>query len=232
MIELVYSPKWFYGKDIVIDLVSILVLSLIAFFSIRCYRINRNKKHLLLASSFILMALAFMFKIITNFTIYYHVVETRQWGLLTLAYSSLRASSVLFIIGFFVYRILMLLGLYVLHSTYTKQSRANIVLVLYLLLVSTYFSSSAYYMFHVTALVLLSIITLTYHSNYKKSRHETNRLLFYSFSMITLSQLVFIFIEINPVLYVIADLIQLTGYAGLLITFIKVLKDGKKKRKK
>jgi hypothetical protein len=233
MIQLVYSPKWFYGKDIIIDIVSIFVLSLIAFFSIEYYKINkRNKNYLFLATSFILIALSFLFKIITNFTLYYHILETRQVGFVKFTYNVIKSSDILFFAGFLMYRILMLLGLYVLYSIYLKQNRTNILLITYLILISIYFSNSAYHIFHLTSLIFLVIITVQYFKNYKKSKSETNKWLVYSFSVITLSQIVFVFIMIHTILYVIAELMQLIGYLGLLITLIKVLKNGKKKGKK
>src|SRR3989338_1029488 len=98
MIELVYSPNWFHGKDIIIDTVSIVVLSLIAFFSIRCYRIDKeNKNYLYLAISFIVIAFSFLFSIITNFTIYYKSIETANLGFLTLTYQAMRSTDILFL---------------------------------------------------------------------------------------------------------------------------------------
>jgi len=233
MIELVYSPKWFYGKDIAIDVVSIFVLSLIAFFSMQYYKLNkRNKKHLFLSISFFLIALSFLFKIATNFTIYYRMLETRHFGFFTLTYSASKSSNVLFFIGFLMYRMLMLLGFYILYSIYIKQNKVNIFLIIYLILISTYFSRSAYYIFHLTAIILLIIVSFKYLKNYRKTKHNTNRWLLYSFVLIAVSQIIFVFIKIHAIFYVIAELIQLLGYIGLLITFIKVLKDGKKKRKK
>ncbi len=231
-LDIVYSPRWFYGKDIMIDLISIFVLVLIAFFTLRYYRLNRkNRNYLLFASSFILMAVAFLFKIATNFTIYYEIPQTSQLGLLTLTYSVIKTSDLLFFAGYLMYRMLMLLGLYILYSIYHKQNRFNVFLIIYLILVSVYFSSSAYFMFHLTSLIILSIITYDYFKNYHKSMQVTGKWLAYSFVLIAASQLVFIFIKLHTLLYVIAELIQLAGYVLLLITFIKVLKDGKKKGK-
>jgi len=233
MVELIYSPKWFYGKDIIFDIVSIFVLALIAYFSVKYYRINKkNKNYLLFGSSFGLMALSFIFKIITNFTLYYNEIETKQIGLLTFTYHEIEASNILFSTGFFIHRLLMLGGLYILYSIYTKSNKSNIILTLYLILISTYFSSSAYYVFHVTSLIFLMFITLQYWNNYKKIRHESNKWLFYSFSLITLSQIIFVFIGVTAHFYVAAESIQLLGYITLLIAFIKVLQDGKKKGKK
>ncbi len=231
MIQLVYNPHWFYGKDIIIDIVSIFVLFLIAFFSIKFYKLNkRNKNYLFLALSFIFIGCSFIFKIITNFTIYYHVLETRRIGFMTFTYNAVNSSHILFFVGFLMYRLLMLFGLYMLYSIYLKQQKSNIFLISYLIIISTYFSSSAYYLFHITSLFFLVIITYRYLKNYKKNRDSTTKLLAYSFGMITLSQVVFVFVAINTFLYVIAELIQLASYISLLITFIMVLRHGKKKK--
>ena len=232
MIQLIYSPKWFYGKDIVIDVVSMLVLLLIAYFSIRYYEIDKRKNYLFLALSFVIMAVSFIFKIITNFTLYSSIIRTAQFGALTFIYPSLQSSDILFTVGFLIHRILMLLGLLLLYSIYTKTNRSSLFIITYLILISTYFSWPAYYLFHLTSLIFLYFITLHYWNSYKRIKHDTNRWLLYSFSLITLSEIVFIFIGIEEELYVAAEAIQLLGYIALLVTFVKVLKDGKKKRTK
>ncbi len=231
--ELVFSPVWFYGKDIIIDLISVSVLFLIALFSVKYYRMNKeNKNHLLLATSFIIIAVSFLFKIIMNFTIYYTGLEAKQLGNITLIYTAMKQTDLLFTAGFLMHRVLMLLGLYMLCSIYLKQNRTTIFLVTYLIVISTYFSWSAYFIFHLTALILLLIITLNYLSNYRKTGHYTIKWLTYSFILITISQMIFMFISICPLMYVIAEVVQLAGYVGLLITFIKVIKYGQKKGKK
>ena len=232
MIQVAYTPQWFYGKDLAIDVVSAFVLLLIAFFSLRYYRIEKkNKNYLYLAVSFLLIAVSFFFKILTNFTIYYKIFETKYFGLFTLTYQSVKTNDILFILGYLVYRLLFLLGLYILYSIYQKnQPKSNIFLIAFFILISTYFSQSAYYIFHLTALVLLSLITMQYYANYKKNGQFTAKLLTGSFAIIGMSQIFFIFVIFNQVIYVIAELIQLLGYLFLLTTFFKVLRNVKKKR--
>ena len=231
MVQLAYTPVWFYGKDLYIDTVGLLVLSLIAFFSLRYYKLDKkNKNYIYLASSFFLIALSFFFKILTNFTIYYKVLETKTFGLFTITYHGIKTSNILFFVGFLAYRLLTLVGLYILYSIYQKrQSKSNIFLIIFFIIISTYFSQSAYYIFHLTALIFLALIISQYRNNYKKNRQFTARLLATSFTIIAVSQVFFVFIEINNFLYVIAEIIQLFGYLFLLTTFFKVLRNVKKK---
>ena len=230
MIQVV-TPQWFYGKDLMIDVVSVFVLSLIAFFSIRYYKINRkNKNHLYLAVSFFLIAVSFLAKILTNFTLYYHIFETKTFGLYTLTYHTIKASAILFDIGYLFYRILMLLGLYMLYSIYYKdQPKSNIFIIAFFILISTYFSQAAYSTFHLTALAFLALITLHLYKNFRKNRQFTAKLLASSFAIISVSQVFFMSATFNNLLYVIAEAIQLIGYLILLITFFKVLRNAKKK---
>jgi hypothetical protein len=232
MIEIVYSPAWFYGKDIIIDLVSILVLCFIAIFSVHYYKIdNRNKNYMYLAFAFILLAASFVFKVLTNFTIFYTVPHQLSIGVMTYSINLIHSTNILFFVGFLLYRVLTLIGLYALYETYQKEhKKSNIFLIVYLLLIMTYFSSSAYYIFHITSFMLLLIITLQYLKNYRKYRQATTKLLACSFGTITASQLIFIFVKMNAVIYVLAEAIQLAGYMILLITMIMVLRYGKKKR--
>jgi len=231
MLEIVFSPKWFYGKDIIIDIFSLLVLSLIAIFSIKYYRINKkNKNYFWFAISFIILAVSFLFKILTNFTIYYNVLNTERLGFFTFTYKTIATSDILFSVGFFFYMFLSLLGFFILYKLYQKNYlKQNILLILYFILIITYFGTSRYFVFHLTSLLLLLFITLNYLKNYFKKKKITSKLLVLSFLIITLSQLFFIFVSLNKLFYVIAELIQLVGYVLLLITFIGVVKNAKKK---
>jgi hypothetical protein len=231
MAHLVYSPVWFYGKDIFIDIVSVLVLLLISFFTLQYYRINtKNKNYLYLTISFFVLAVSFVFKILTNFTIYYHVLETMRFGSVTLTYLSMEPTNILHFIGFTSYRLLTLAGLSGIYFTYQKnRCCSNFILVGLLVLIVAYFSSVAYHTFHLVSLIFMFFITLEFYKNYKKSRNETAKLALYSFAIITSSHLFHMLVTFNLWLYVVGELIQLAGYITLLITFILVLTHAKKK---
>ena len=91
MIQLIYSPVWFRGADILIDAFSMIVILLIAFFSIKCYRISRkNRNYVYLAASFIMIAASFLFKILTNFTFYSKILETKTVGIIAYTYQVIK----------------------------------------------------------------------------------------------------------------------------------------------
>jgi hypothetical protein len=231
MLHIVYSPQWFYGKDIAIDLVSIFVLLLVAYFSINYYKIKKNKNYLYLASSFGTIAIAFIFKILMNFKIYYHAIETKKIGFLTLTYRTVESSDTLFFLGFLLFQILTLLGLYMLYSLYHKQSKSNHLLIIALIIGLTYFSYSTYYIFHMASFMILTLILIQYLNNYIDKRYSSTIMMTISLGAITFSQVLFMLIGLNTTLYVAAEITQLFGYTGILATLIMVLKSGSKKDK-
>ncbi len=229
MINLVYSPKWFYGKDIAIDIISSIVLFLIAFFSYKYYRLGKKRNNILLSASFSLIGLSFLFKILTNFTIYYTKIRQSHFGFFIYSYKTVELSNFPFYFGFFMYRFLTLFGLYLLYSIYTKQRKTDMLIVVYLLFTTTLFGMASYYVFHVSAFILLSIITSHYFRNSRKTESITNRMLSYSFLVISISQVLFVFIAFKT-MYAVAEAVQLIGYLMLLITLFMVLTYGKKKK--
>jgi hypothetical protein len=228
-IELIFSPVWFYGRDIIIDIVSVVVLAFIIFFSIKSYKITKNKNYLYLCGSFFLLLLSFLFKILMNFTIYNEIVDTRHVGFATLTSERIISSDNLYFAGFLLYRIFTLVGLYLLYSIYHKKDLLDMLYVFLLIVLSMYYSHSSYYIFHILTFILLFLITTQYFKNYKENKHKNTKLLAFSFLIIMLSQIISIFIEVELLLYVIAEFIQLLGYCLLLLTFIMVLRYGKKK---
>ena len=231
MVQVVFSPKWFWGKDIFIDSIALLVLLSIAIFATKHYRIKKSKNYLYLALSLYLIALSFFSKILINFTIYYQVLHTQVIGSIEYTPVILKSSEILAVSGLFFYRLFTLLGLFMLYSIYEKQSKANIILMVYFIIISIFFSKEEYYIFYLTCFIFLGVISNRYYRNYKKNRENTSGMLAASFSVIALSQIFFMFVNFTKHFYVVGEVIQLLGYILLLVTFILVLKHGREKNK-
>ena len=116
MIQLIYSPQWFRGTDIIIDLFSIVVILLIAFFSLKCYMLNKkNKNYIFLVVSFFMIALSFFFKILTNFTVYTKIIEEKKVYLISYIQQSIHPNYLLPFLSSILQKSLMLIGLYFLY---------------------------------------------------------------------------------------------------------------------
>lgn len=231
MIEVFYPPQWFYKWEAIIDFISVFVLSLIAIFSISYYAINKkNRNYFYLGLSFLLIALSFIFKMLSNLIIYSRVLKTGKVGFITISYEVINSTNFHFA-GLLVYRTLTVLGLYTLYLIHKrKQPRTNILITLTLLLILVYFSQYNYHLFHIISLIFLSCITFEYYEIYGKNKSFLTKLVVCSYGLIAMSEFLFIFVRIDTLIYIIAELIQLIGYLILLFTFIKVRKNAKKKK--
>jgi hypothetical protein len=234
MIKIVYTPVWFHGNEILIDLISVVVLSLLLIFTYKCFRIDKtNKNYLFAAIAFALLDLSFIFKILTNFTIYYATNITRHIGPVTLTFHGFKETDTLFFFGYLAYRLLTLYGLYLLYVVYKEKNfGVTQLFVIYLITVLTFFSQESYDVFHFTSFVLLLLITWNYFIIHKVNRKRTTMLLTLSFLLITISHMLCLSIEYMSFIYIIAEVVQLAGYALLLTVYIMVLKNGKKTSKK
>lgn len=232
MIELHYGPAWFNIGAILIDFIGIVVLFLLGLFSFKYYNINKGKGYLKLGISFWLICVSFIFKMFTNVANYYVSFMDRDLGGVNTVLETVRSYNIVSNLSFLFMVFFGLLGLYVLYSVYqTRQPRSNSMLIVYFILILTYFSSPAYYLFHLTSFILLLLITIQFYNRYLKAGHNRTKLLSYGFGIIALSQAAFMFIGINQYIYVISELIQLIGYVLLLLVLVMVLSHGKKKNK-
>ncbi|MFP4424082.1 MAG: hypothetical protein ACLFP2_02515 [Candidatus Woesearchaeota archaeon] len=235
MASFVFSPQWFLGKDLLIDLVSFFALFAIAAVTFQFYRINKRTEHKLMAVSFSLLAASFLAKIMTYVVIYYYqLLHLREIEVVAAVadntFQGIRLSYIMFALGFSFYRFAHLAGLYFLYSVYQeKKALSDTVIILFLFFMITYFSHNSFFAFHLASLVLLLLMTWRYYQIYLRNRLITTRNLMISFFIIALSQAIFIF-QTNPLYYVAAEIIQFFGYFILLITFFTVLYNGKKKK--
>jgi hypothetical protein len=228
MIYLSQSGDWFNIPSIVIDLFSFLVLFLISMTSLKYYKLNKNKKYLYLGGAFLLICSSFLFKLFTNLTVYYKgLVETSARTAVIVTLEAIRSYNIFSDLTFTLFTFLNLMGLYMLYSIYQqKQSRSSIVLISYFILISTYISNSNYYIFHLTSLIFLTAITSLYFSKHKSNGYINTKVLAYSFGVIAISQLLFMFTSISPLFYMMGEIIQLGGYALLFLIFRRVTKNG------
>ncbi|MBU0930001.1 MAG: hypothetical protein KJ623_02930 [Nanoarchaeota archaeon] len=236
MIDIVFSPKWFNGIDSVFEGISVIVLILIASYSLKLYKFNKNKNFKDFSIAFFVLAAAFLFKILTNITVYYNVFETYNLGNLIFTISSIKASSIFYNGGYFFFRLLTLFGLY-LFITIIDKKETNSMFMIYFIAITTVFSTWAYYIFQLTALLFSGYITYIYFKSYRQrvcdlcdKRVNNIKYPFIAFLTISISNALFIFIKLNTYIYVVAEYIQLIGYIILLYTFIRVLKYGTKKK--
>jgi hypothetical protein len=224
MITLVFSPQWFNGIDILFESLAVIVTLLIGLTAWRYFRFSGFDRYRYMALSFWALSVSFLAKIATNFVMYYKETVKSSIGPALIKYNLVQKSNFFFQAGYDIHRFLMLLsflGIYWLVSKSHDQEHKWIMIMM--LFIITLFSFNTYFVFHITAALLLFFITLRYRVQSKKKHLNHAYLNFSAFIILLISQIIFAFVLLNSVLYVIAEVMQLLGFIIFLINIITLV---------
>lgn len=241
MLQLVFSPKWFFGYDIIFEILGVIATLMIAIYSFKLYKFSGKELHnyKYLGLSFLALAVSFLAKIATNFVLYYHRTVKDTLGDIIIKHNLIEKSNIFFQMGYDVHRFLMLLAFFGIYWLISRSDdHEHQWLFAYMIFIIALFSFNVYYVFHLTAAVLLLFIAKHYYNicfckDAKKKNLKRAHMNFAAFFMLLLSQLSFIFVFANPAIYVVAEVLQLAGFVTFLINMIPLVltTNGQKKNK-
>lgn len=230
MVKLVLTPDWFIGKDLMIEVFSLLVLVMIVSLAYKYYRLSRSRSMIYLGLGFGLLALAQVATIITKIPLYYNFSPTTEIGHAIVTSNLVSSVDFLYYIGFFFSMFFTLCGLYLIYRLpRSKKSVGDYLVGLYFILISSLLSQEIFYIYHLTLLFILVLTVEKYALVYKQTKFFNTKVLISAFTVLALSQLVFIVSHIN-VMFVAANVLELIGYSIFLALTIRILKHGKKKK--
>lgn len=225
----VSAPQWFLAPDVLINAFNFLVLLAFFILCINNYKLNKSKGILYLGTGFALIALAQLALVLTKFAIYYDTSFTTYIGEMIIHYHIVKSTNIIYNLSFFFNRALTLLGLYVIYRLPSKKkSVGDFLLVSYFIILSAFIGESMYYLYHITALILLVLITYNYYAVYRKNKFSNTRILSVAFGILAISQILPI-ISSGEIFEAGSNLIELVSYIILLALIVR-LKYGKKKK--
>ncbi|MGM5484302.1 MAG: hypothetical protein ACQEP1_00315 [Nanobdellota archaeon] len=223
MVKFVFGPEWFFGIDSVLDIFSVLVALVIAFYSYRFYRLAGKRNYKFFALAFTLFSLAFLSKVLTNSVIYNGFLETLDLGMISLFGYVITMKEFFYIGGYLGYRLLLLLGLAGIYMvSYKKTSEMDIGLLFYLFFVVCILSHYQFIFFHITALILLGFINYFYFGNYFSKRKLTTLLIAVSFMLMFVSHALFILTHFSPLYYVVGEVVHVISFILLMGVMIVI----------
>lgn len=212
MIVINSGPGWFYGLEIIFELVCGLITFLISMLSYRCYRFMRQKRYYYLFASFLLVSFAFALRAMGYF-------------LVRLGYYD-RIISILdmFDVIFLGQMTLMLLAFAMLFLVSTKvRSRRVIAFVMGLMMLFIVFSYQYVIKFHMVLLLLLFFLTVSFYLNYRKRRNVNSALVFSGFYLLMLAQPFFLFsTRLSPNYFIFGQGFQVLGFLALFYMLLRV----------
>jgi len=232
LMKLVFTPDWFLGADVLINLISFFIL--IAFFILctQSYKINKKKPSMFLGVGFLLIALAQLASILTKIVLYYDTTFTQTIGQAVITYNVVKSVDIFYHTGFFFHKLLTLAGLFIIYKLpLKKEMRKDFLLMFYLLIVSALLSASMHYIFHLTAIILIFFIIRNYSVIYRKNKNKNTKLLICGFYALAISQVIFMFSMVGP-LYVVSNIIELIGYLIFLVVIKRIFFVSKRLKKR
>ncbi len=228
--KIVFTPDWFLNFDVIIESFGFMILALMFLFAVKAYTLSKKKNVLYLGFGFLLIALGELSTVFTKLILYYDSSVTSGIGAAILTKGVVSSLDIFYDAGFFFHKLFILLGLYVIYKlpdVRKKSDPADFVLTIYLISMIVILSNSAYYFYHLTAFILLALIVRDYVRIYMKNKSKNTAFLISAFSLLAISQLMFIFSFID-ILYVLAQTLQVASYMILLALMIKITQNGKK----
>ena len=233
MFRLFFTPGWFNGYDMLFEVIALAVALLIAGYSWRVYRINKENKFAYFSLAFMLVSLSLGFKIFTSGVLYFFPVrETVAQILRPAAGAGLKYSALFYRAGFFM-QMASMLGAWLLIFLISQKPRdrlkkyfelSQIGLFVYLVLLISVIANFKYVIFYLTSSVLLSLIVLNYYKNYLNTNKNKNAYkVMMAFLLILLGNLFLVFVFLFSNFYVIGEVLMLVGFLILLHTYSKVV---------
>ncbi|MBS3136959.1 hypothetical protein J4232_00875 [Candidatus Woesearchaeota archaeon] len=229
MLKFYFSPEWFHGIDSIFEIVSIIVALLIALYAYKIYKFSKVNKYKFFSWAFLLIAIAYIFKILTNLTLYKQNIIEKTIGNLTFTFLTVQKTELFLVWGYLLFHFFMIIGLIGIYLVIDKQAKeqANkkiVILLTFLAFLSAILSHFYFIIFHITNILVLSFITMIFYNNCRKKCTKATKLITSAFFLVLISQIFFIMILFNPNYYVLGEIVQLIGFIILLISYFMVLK--------
>lgn len=229
MFRLFFTPGWFNEFDLLFKGIGLLVALLIAAYSWKFYRIDKDNKFAYFSLAFVFVALSLGISIFTSGILnFFPLRETVAQVLSPVTGKGLRYSDIFYRAAFFV-EMASMLGAWLLIFLVSQKPRdrlkkyfelSQIGLFVYLVLLISWVANFRYVVFYLTSLVLLSLIVLNYYKNYlNRNRNRNAFSVMSAFFLIMAGNMSLVFVFLHAGLYVAGQLLVLSGFLLLLRTY-------------
>ena len=218
MFRLFFTPEWFNGFDLLFDSIGLVVAMLIAAYSWRVYKFNKENRFAYFSLAFLLVSVSLAFKIFTSGVLYYFPVrETVAQVIGSAAGPRLKYSALFYRAGFF-FQMASMLGAWLVIFFVSQKSRARLTkfyelsqigLFVYLLLLISVISNFKYEVFYLTCSVLLSLIVLNYYKNYLTTEKKSVFKVMTAFLFILAGNIFSVFVFLQNGSYVVGEVLIL-----------------------
>lgn len=219
-LTLVYSPLWFHGIDIILEVFSILAAVLITIVGYKAYKLTKESRYFYFSLAFLFITLSFLARALTTGAVLFQVSAVAADPGMGASLSVLES---IFSMGRFAYFILVLFAYLILLALSMRIVSKRMIFLLSIFMIvfaASAFSASAL-VFYLVSLILLFFIAWQYRDNYFKKRTPATLLTFIAFALMVLEFIMFIAAGWSPPLVAAAYFFRLVAYVLLLVMIVR-----------
>jgi len=225
MSHLIFPQGWFYGYDVVLELIFAIITFAVSFYSFKIYNLTYQRQPKLFGIGFAFISASYLIRAIVSFVIAYEVKE----GINVI--SDLRELVILNNFGIYSYLLLFVTGLFFLTYLTFKVKNKKIFTLIYLITISSIIVSlNKLELFYLFSTIFLAYIFIHYLENYESHKQKRTFLILLSFFLLFLSSIQFFFSVGNTLDYAISHILELIAYLLILLDLLLVSKNESKKK--
>lgn len=232
MYRLFFTPTWFSGVDIIFDTIGLLITFLLAAYSWRIYRINKENIFAYLSFAFLLISIGLAASAFTQGVLGFKPLRDIAADVLAPVTGPRLSLSHLYYRAAFFIQMASMLGAWLLIFFVSQKPRARlrkfyeitqIGLFIYLMFLISVVSNFKYVVFYLTSSVLLALIVLNYYKKYLNTQNKKTLLVMFSFLFILLGNLFLVFVFTSANWYVVGEALVLAGFLLLLYIYHSIV---------
>ena len=213
------APRWFFGYDIVLELLFSIISFMVAMFAFKMYKKTSQKSVKLFGISFLLIAISYLIQTLLNFMILSKINEEISRMMKLYSISAFNYA------GAMVHIFFMTLGLAILTYTILKtDSKRTFWLLIILPLLGVFLSANITTIFYLFATVFLIFIAGHYIGNCLRKKKGNSLLVGIAFMFLLLGNIHFLFLQNHAIFYVLGHILEFFAYLLILINLISVSK--------
>lgn len=214
-----YSPSWFFGYDVALELLFAVTTLVVSIFAYRIYKETCHRTVKFFSISFLLLSVSYFIQSIFNFLIISRLNED--------ICNMIKIQSIAGFdrMGILTHILFMTVGLSILLYTTLKDKRLRMLWLLLLVSFSAIiFSRNTLYMFYLISSIYLGFISWHFILNYLKNRQTKTLLVAVAFLFLLFGSFHFIISVNHQLFYAVGHILELFAYVLILVNLYLVRK--------
>ncbi|MGV8086123.1 MAG: hypothetical protein ACP5N1_00695 [Candidatus Woesearchaeota archaeon] len=224
--NLFITPTWFFGYDIILEVLFAIITLLVCGYAWKIYKITNENQLRLFSWAFLFIGLSYIAQSILNFLILMKL-DDYVCGVI-----NLQSVYHLNLFGIYLHAILFLIGLLIMAYISLKIDNAKaFMLLLIIIFASLYFSPYKTFTLYLLSSILLIFTSYHYLIAYMNNRKTTTLMVLMAMILLFIGNISFILATNKASYYVIGHMLEFLAYILVLVNLLIVLRIGKQKRK-